>query len=154
MPNICKVSIHTSAREVTCVSSKPFRSAQVSIHTSAREVTGYGGLFRRGAGVSIHTSAREVTAHRLVFRAQLHQFQSTLPQGKWRYTYLLPVVAEGFNPHFRKGSDLLTFKRLPPFAVSIHTSAREVTQSLFFCASAELFQSTLPQGKWRSKTAT
>ena len=56
-----KISIHTSAREVT-LSIKPFRNPiTISIHTSAREVTGRWQRSFKGIWISIHTSAREVT---------------------------------------------------------------------------------------------
>ena len=54
-----KVSIHTSAREVTCVKWIKQYVGEVSIHTSAREVT-------RSAFIEIRSI----------------KFQSTLPQGK------------------------------------------------------------------------
>ena len=122
--------------------------------------------------ISIHTSAREVT-DLFTSSSQTMWFQSTLPQGKWQRLYLTSPTCINFNPHFRKGSD-----RQPPsasspdLAISIHTSAREVTMVnhvLYFIISyfnphfrkgsdsspADIvyhnlgFQSTLPQGKWR-----
>ena len=56
----------------------------VSIHTSAREVTSSVVPLVLIVSVSIHTSAREVTVTMFV---------------------LIPL-SQGFNPHFRKGSDL------------------------------------------------
>ena len=78
------------------------------------------------------------------------QFQSTLPQGKWRWTGWIcrklweisihtsarevtqvPVMQKTgklyFNPHFRKGSDHNYTVVYAVFMISIHTSAREVT---------------------------
>ena len=57
-------------------------------------------------------------------------FQSTLPQGKWPCAVMAYVDTNDFNPHFRKGSDLLL---------------QELTG--FHCK----FQSTLPQGKWHTR---
>ena len=90
---ILRVSIHTSAREVTPFILIFHNVSRVSIHTSAREVTGsapgiqrsvhrFNPHFRKGSDdhparspfhltVSIHTSAREVTA---IFRKKLFQF--------------------------------------------------------------------------------
>ena len=141
--------------------------------------------------VSIHTSAREVTQNDHA-KAQYNEFQSTLPQGKWQKSLLdyfgvpvfqstLPqgkwqrwwscsVLSWCFNPHFRKGSDEAVAPEPVWAPVSIHTSAREVTQTMFryqtyhrvsIHTSArevttivikhlllQVFQSTLPQGKW------
>ena len=121
-----QVSIHTSAREVTC------RSDLWGMHS-----TGFNPHFRKGSDLS-HCSA----------------FQS----------------GSCFNPHFRKGSDNrkqdvreLTEVSIHTSArevtndklyldwitlVSIHTSAREVTPWGVFPPQSCLFQSTLPQGKW------
>ena len=81
---------------------------------------------------------------------QQEQFQSTLPQGKWpQQTHGLPQLRY-FNPHFRKGSDACHNQSLFLFhPISIHTSAREVTNFLMDFKHWHRFQSTLPQGKWR-----
>ena len=55
------------------------------------------------------------------------EFQSTLPQGKWLVTPYKVVSKGHFNPHFRKGSDLSSFRHPLKSVISIHTSAREVT---------------------------
>ena len=142
------VSIHTSAREVTLRLAFATQQMLVSIHTSAREVTVMTASDYRKDGVSIHTSAREVTIQSYV-SARITAFQSTLPQGKWRTRQSPLRPRKGFNPHFRKGSDTLTYDDdhvtrgfNPHFRkgsdmtnrcsyynnmVSIHTSAREVT---------------------------
>ena len=121
--------------------------------------------------ISIHTSAREVTSG-WSCRPALWEFQSTLPQGKWRpYEYIrsgtdanfnphfrkgsdypvrnIPASPDNFNPHFRKGSDAVILHLHVCPTISIHTSAREVTsvqQGLRY--HIQQFQSTLPQGKW------
>ena len=97
----------------------------VSIHTSAREVTVHGTRSGRRIYVSIHTSAREVTL-------ELEQYRA--------------IEEVSIHTSAREVTFCTRSSMLEPL-VSIHTSAREVTQSLFFCASAALFQSTLPQGK-------
>ena len=53
-----------------------------------------------------------------------------------------------FNPHFRKGSDGDLQSATNIIAISIHTSAREVTPFPLPDDRACRFQSTLPQGKW------
>ena len=76
------VSIHTSAREVTCFI--PFRKTITA---------GFNPHFRKGSdckcrqlvpttGVSIHTSAREVTA---IFRKKLFQFLWNITKYIWIY---------------------------------------------------------------------
>ena len=99
--------------------------------------------------ISIHTSAREVTLHLSQFHS-CYLFQSTLLQGKWRIKALksfsdvisihtsarevtggkvfIKRPLRNFNPHFRKGSDHSNLDGLWPYGI---------------------FQSTLPQGKWR-----
>ena len=106
---------------------------RVSIHTSAREVTIWCTLILVRLAVSIHTSAREVTKVQDVANVHL-EFQSTLPQGKWRHLYITILQHFSFNPHFRKGSDLQASNKTCLNVVSIHTSAREVTPvSVFLC---------------------
>ena len=58
-------------------------------------------------------------------------FQSTLPQGKWRWANTGKCWAD---------------------CISIHTSAREVTIHFLPGTHKVGFQSTLPQGKWRNMT--
>ena len=102
------------------------------------------------------------------------QFQSTLPQGKWLNAAVSSAAQWDFNPHFRKGSDIIGDKIVPLAGISIHTSAREVTYRWVYIDfiftyfnphfrkgsdtmqeitmyQNTLFQSTLPQGKWRKK---
>ena len=53
-----------------------------------------------------------------------------------------------FNPHFRKGSDSYSHPHADFTNISIHTSAREVTEVFLSKMIITKFQSTLPQGKW------
>ena len=59
-----------------------------------------------------------------------------------------------FNPHFRKGSDSYSHPHADFTNISIHTSAREVTEVFLSKMIITKFQSTLPQGKWRRYTAS
>ena len=127
VPFYLDVSIHTSAREVTQFRESFSEFPSVSIHTSAREVTDTDNSFTKSFTVSIHTSAREVTLTNQLSNIA-SQFQSTLPQGKWRTGTVLHLINCGFNPHFRKGSDVYAGRT---------------------GKSSWAFQSTLPQGKWR-----
>ena len=54
-----------------------------------------------------------------------------------------------FNPHFRKGSDSYSHPHADFTNISIHTSAREVTEVFLSKMIITKFQSTLPQGKWQ-----
>ena len=56
-----RISIHTSAREVTIAAYKKAQIPPISIHTSAREVTCVKRISFLRISISIHTSAREVT---------------------------------------------------------------------------------------------
>ena len=58
-----------------------WRQQRISIHTSAREVTGLTAQQAMDYIISIHTSAREVTTL-AKGDVQDTEFQSTLPQGK------------------------------------------------------------------------
>jgi len=57
-----------------------------------------------------------------------------------------------FNPHFRKGSDKIATGFPIERVISIHTSAREVTDGEWWEKDICRFQSTLPQGKWPMRT--
>ena len=101
-----KISIHTSAREVTWPHwLQPSFRSYFNPHFrkgSDRSVCMAGWKYQ----ISIHTSAREVTRH--IWMKE---------NGCWH-----------FNPHFRKGSDvLLRCVPITDHSISIHTSAREVT---------------------------
>ena len=79
--------------------------------------------------ISIHTSTREVTGtktqmkitEKISIHTSTREVTLTLNQIK--------KVIENFNPHFHKGSDL---------------------SAVIFAMFSSIFQSTLPQGKWRS----
>ena len=79
------ISIHTSAKEVTCINGVDATSVSISIHTSAKEVTQSERPLIFQLRISIHTSAKEVTL-------------SQRP---------MPVSVQYFNPHFREGSDIV-----------------------------------------------
>ena len=97
--------------------------------------------------ISIHTSAREVTGQGEL-QTRISLFQSTLPQGKWLSAREIFHRSWNFNPHFRKGSDSDSACAVVFAYISIHTSAREVTERYKHHLSTTVFQSTLPQGKW------
>ena len=119
--------------------------------------------------ISIHTSAREVTVLRSGLSGIHRNFNPHFRKGSDYPSVPSTLYSYNFNPHFRKGSDAVSSADLALFAISIHTSAREVTLGLtkklmkrsisihtsarevtfrfefLFCFP--LFQSTLPQGK-------
>ena len=61
----------------------------------------------------------------------LKKFQSTLPQGKRLFGFTTRLVSNYFNPLFRKGRDgVICSLILNQDKISIHSSAREETQTL------------------------
>ena len=165
------VSIHTSAREVTNRTQEPAKTFRFQSTLPQGKWPGRRSRDPAPTIVSIHTSAREVTNGLATIKVVNALFQSTLPQGKWLKAQIASAGATGFNPHFRKGSDLGWVQDFankigfnPHFRkgsddgdatralmtqVSIHTSAREVTEPIDNDIARLMFQSTLPQGKWR-----
>ena len=149
---------------------------RISIHTSAREVTAVWVYQVRNGCEFQSTLPQGKWQWQQSWRSTSVPFQSTLPQGKWQiFDFLSQIVKyisihtsarevtqhktkvqnifSHFNPHFRKGSDgqdidwtateddisihtsarEVTAKvrvRIMPKPISIHTSAREVTCSL------------------------
>ena len=102
---IRKVSIHTSAREVTSPISIKIRKNIVSIHTSAREVTkmpwlqtvldsSFNPHFRKGSDVLSEC-----------FQSFFPCFNPHFRKGSDFLKTKSKLSVKGFNPHFRKGSD-------------------------------------------------
>ena len=141
----------------------------ISIHTSAREVTqrtecllsplyNFNPHFRKGSDTTASTC---LTA--------LRDFNPHFRKGSDPFKYAAPAIVNDFNPHFRKGSDHETHVTLWDLGISIHTSAREVTDfrleilagnvisihtsarevtyGFLYSPVYSSFQSTLPQGK-------
>ena len=128
-----RISIHTSAREVTRLTEEGFSMMSISIHTSAREVT-YALLSQsQHLPISIHTSAREVT----------FALRDT-------FGYDIPISIHTSAREVTEGAFFQCFWG----DISIHTSAREVTWLLRSTATDDRFQSTLPQGKWPVPSCT
>ena len=121
---------------------------RISIHTSAREVTYSLKLIMRLLDISIHTSAREVTTEKREACKYLKNFNPHFRKGSDDEEAYSIDDELNFNPHFRKGSDGDELKtRKMVISISIHTSAREVTPSTTLHDVLIRFQSTLPQGK-------
>ena len=78
----------------------------VSIHTSAREVTPHKPEKNDPQFVSIHTSAREVTLRICKTRLSLCCFNPHFRKGSDLLTPFILPLSCCFNPHFRKGSDV------------------------------------------------
>ena len=144
------ISIHTSAREVTFPSA--LRAAFPNDFNPHFRKGSDGFSAGLPFTIAIFQSTLPQGKWRNILIVILSElvFQSTLPQGKWLWTTLClsscthnfnPHFRKGsdhahaffiflflnFNPHFRKGSDYSLLPRLPDPAISIHTSAREVT---------------------------
>ena len=188
------ISIHTSAREVTLDCAVFFSITTISIHTSAREVTAadsfipskaldFNPHFRKGSDDIEHTPKiilfyfnphfRKGSDNKITGKAiNFIDFNPHFRKGSDVCAELKVNTMENFNPHFRKGSDADDPGWLgTDETISIHTSAREVTNPLtygshfppnfnpHFRKGSDLtddafatqnfpFQSTLPQGKW------
>ena len=102
---IFRISIHTSAREVTYIDHKQILNEYISIHTSAREVTDIPNSLARLDLISIHTSAREVTAADSFIPSKALDFNPHFRKGSDNKITGKVNTMENFNPHFRKGSD-------------------------------------------------
>ena len=168
------ISIHTSAREVThgVYAVDELLAFQSTLPQGKWPVS-----FCRSspvAPISIHTSAREVTYPVRNIPASPDNFNPHFRKGSdlWIVTWRNGRCY--FNPHFRKGSDKDGTANIAVAAISIHTSAREVTagywvnscydQISIHTSAREVtyrngvsdqyrkFQSTLPQGKWQLAT--
>ena len=98
----------------------------ISIHTSAREVTTGAKSLMDCKSISIHTSAREVTKDSAISTEEF-KFQSTLPQGKWRYDMDELESQLLFQSTLPQGKWPQALLLTDPGTISIHTSAREVT---------------------------
>ena len=104
--------------------------------------------------ISIHTSAREVTLLRYP-ELPATQFQSTLPQGKWRCFYGTGKPGNYFNPHFRKGSDVHCWTQMWLIIRFQSTLPQGKWRRDGETMRADgKFQSTLPQGKWQTRLLT
>ena len=103
-PNI---SIHTPARGVTEVFSNLYAPVFISIHTPARGVTPLEINSLDGFYISIHTPARGVTGglaqHSINVFISIHTPARGVTLTLCSKTKLPPY----FNPHSRKGSDLI-----------------------------------------------
>ena len=142
------ISIHTPARGVTPCIYWSNLLISISIHTPARGVTLSTRRTLYPLFISIHTPARGVT-RLLVKMVCLGLFQSTLPQGEWPLRLWKNNTTNYFNPHSRKGSDIIDCFKTYFCFISIHTPARGVTFFYFrYLICREKFQSTLPQGEW------
>ena len=79
---------------------------RISIHTSAREVTSFFQPLCQFLLISIHTSAREVTAVDRMDMPEALDFNPHFRKGSDKKNEQRDVKQGNFNPHFRKGSDL------------------------------------------------
>ena len=124
---LMRISIHTSAREVTAVWVYQVRNGCEFQSTLPQGKWQKGKEIRKGKDI----------------------FQSTLPQGKWRLCMTFIISEHNFNPHFRKGSDSRKGQD-PSERYDFNPHFRKGSD--FVSADRPLnryrFQSTLPQGKW------
>ena len=121
-----RISIHTSAREVTVINITELQKMRISIHTSAREVTLLNNL---------HDHA--------------DKFQSTLPQGKWPsflYGLFFSLSFQSTLPQGKWLNLCLRVIAIFKFQSTLPQGKWPTSSGLFGFNSR--FQSTLPQGKW------
>ena len=143
------ISIHTSAREVTThpvcwmwtgLDFNPHfrKGSDLPVYFIQTGIWDFNPHFRKGSDanraiwqqeipISIHTSAREVTVRWMQYSDKTG-FQSTLPQGKWRYNREIRENTEIFQSTLPQGKWRETWGYADQCCnISIHTSAREVT---------------------------
>ena len=102
----------------------------------------------RKRSISIHTPARGVTTEHYILHSTT-KFQSTLPQGEWRYARGKTDDEIRISIHTpARGVTNGQCARRRTERISIHTPARGVTAKWNGPARGLLFQSTLPQGEW------
>ena len=145
---ILPISIHTPARGVTMVERGQWPILAISIHTPARGVTHAIVVLQHSHIISIHTPARGVTKMRILRQGKCGNFNPHSRKGSDIILSSLIYHNNNFNPHSRKGSDLHAVQKPLSPGISIHTPARGVTTTtdLNICREC-LFQSTLPQGE-------
>ena len=142
------VSIHTSAREVTLQFIPADKVLEVSIHTSAREVTKSKIVVNLKHTVSIHTSAREVTFSIFFVFGFLRVSIHTSAREVTLCSSSCVITLFCFNPHFRKGSDRVRSNIcLRRACFNPHFRKGSDASAPYSSPSANVFQSTLPQGK-------
>ena len=83
-----------------------FPLQKISIHTSAKEVTKLYELLRRAEKISIHTSAKEVTLTDFMQFYMEHNFNPHFREGSDADPARGAPQNGDFNPHFREGSDM------------------------------------------------
>ena len=170
-PTIYSITLYSSASEVNYTWLNGRYRTAISIHTSAREVTCpwpgciawsdyFNPHFRKGSDCSDCSGILQLLYFNPHFRkgsddafpsqtTQKTSFQSTLPQGKWLHNANTDIKkAISIHTSAREVTDPIGYSPRSD-RISIHTSAREVTGFGWFgFAERDRFQSTLPQGKW------
>ena len=73
------ISIHTSVKDVTLLSSINFLPNRISIHTSVKDVTLICSSLNVKVQISIHTSVKDVTFAISLYFVSNSSFQSTHP---------------------------------------------------------------------------
>ena len=145
-----QISIHTSAREVTKWWRGFHYGTGISIHTSAREVTrvlliapckkgNFNPHFRKGSdrrfvcmqhriGTYFNPHFRKGSDQlRIKYRLKLREFQSTLPQGKWRLSSIwLPGIG-WFQSTLPQGKWLQYFTKTSVYFYEISINIFEFT---------------------------
>ena len=100
--------------------------------------------------ISIHTPTRGVTAS-FSCSLQTCRFQSTLPQGEWRYSLISFWTKSIFQSTLPQGEwqvDTYIKENARRFQSTLPQGEWPLTR--FTKTKNQIFQSTLPQGEWRT----
>ena len=127
---LMRISIHTSAREVTVTAIMEINKCSISIHTSAREVTP---LYCICTFAPRFQSTLPQGKWLISFPSfpMIYIFQSTLPQGKWLNAAFAVSPPAAFQSTLPQGKwQIFDFLSQIVKYISIHTSAREVTRKM------------------------
>ena len=142
-----KISIHTSAKEVTTVRQSESASGIFQSTLPRRKwrrcpewtwfFRNFNPHFREGSDTN-----------RLTYLSYWRYFNPHFREGSDYLILPIENTAWNFNPHFREGSDAGAQNGLDYSGISIHTSAKEVTVWQAHSHFLTWFQSTLPRRKW------
>ena len=148
------ISIHTPTRGVTnkSIAEKEVQVFQSTLPQGEWRFSAY--PFTEIIKISIHTPTRGVTIS-AKFCSRFCKFQSTLPQGEWPGSKQPCVDCRNFNPHSHKGSDGKAGEISIPL-INFNPHSHKGSDENWFShnCSYQWFQSTLPQGEWRTSDLT
>ncbi len=128
------ISIHTTAKVVTDTGYKNAGGKDISIHTTAKVVTKIADDAHLDELISIHTTAKVVTFPLDRNTTLLYDFNPHHREGGDFPKVLYLSNVNDFNPHHREGGDIQGIETGVGAYISIHTTAKVVTQTLHLTA--------------------